>query len=384
MNNVSLKNESNCVGCGACSQICPKNCIEMKKNEHGFLVPIVDKKKCIECGACINSCPMARKLNLNKCLYGYAAISKSKKILNRSTSGGVFSEICDWIINRNGIVYGASWDNNLNVNHIRISKIEDVEKLNQSKYIQSNINDTYKLTKQDLDNDILVLFSGTACQIAGLKSFLKKDYENLYTVEVVCHGTPSQGLFDKYILWLEKKYNKKIIKFSFRNKEKHKTGEHFMFNILFEDKTQKYLYANEDPYYFSFLSSKILRKSCYNCKFKDTKRISDFTLGDFWGIEKYLKTFPARNGVSAVLVNSEKAMILYEQIKENLISEQVDVNFIFNGNKSLIRSADLKNFVEYDVNNQFIFDNLKPKFNLKNKLKNCIPDNVKYVLKRVK
>ena len=384
MNNVYLKNEKSCVGCSACSQICPQKCIEMKENEHGFLLPNVNLEKCIECGVCLKLCPLENRMKFNNIIQGYAAISKNKDTILKSTSGGVFTEICKYIINNNGVVYGATWNNRLKVEHIRINKIQDIEKLNQSKYIQSSIDNSYKLVKKDLENNVIVLFSGTGCQIAGLKSFLNKDFNNLYTIEIVCHGVPSQGLFDKYILWLEQKFNKKIIKFSFRNKEKHRSGEHYMFRVDFEDKTCKYLYANEDPYYSSFLLCKTLRMSCYDCKFKGKKRISDFTLGDFWGIEKWSKKFPATNGVSAILINSDKGLDIYEQIKEKLNTEKVNIKYIFDGNKSLSEFADIKKHIEYNINDNFLFDKLKPKFNIINKLKNIIPSRIKYIIKRIK
>ena len=384
MASIGKVREKKCCGCGACFQICPKGAITMIENSRGFLVPKIDEDKCISCGLCLSVCPEINNLNFNKVLSAHAAISKDKDNLNISTSGGIFFHICRHILNNGGIVYGCAWNSKLSVEHIRVDNLEDLKKLHQSKYIQSNNNNTYLNVKNDLNAKKTVVYSGTACQIAGLKLFLKNDYDNLFTVEVICHGVPSPGLFRKYIQWLEKKYNKKIIKYSFRNKEKHKTGEHYMFSIIFEDHSKKFFYVNEDPYYSSFLSDKILRKCCYSCKYKSKDRISDFTLGDFWGIERYLKKFPARNGVSAVMINSDKAEKLFDQIKCDLVSQKVDIEYVFKGNKSLENSASVNNLVEYDLSDEELFNKLKPKFSFYNKLKNIMPGSLKYILKRLK
>ena len=384
MANIGKVEEENCCGCGACFQICPKGAITMVENNRGFLVPKIDEKKCISCGLCLSVCPEINKSDFNKVLSAYAAISKDKDNLNASTSGGIFFHICKYVLSNNGIVYGCAWNNKINVEHVRIDTLEDLKRLYQSKYIQSNNTNSYLKVKSDLNAKKLVIYSGTACQIAGLRLFLKKDYDNLFTVEVICHGVPSPGLFREYIYWLEKKFKKKIIKYAFRNKEKHKSGEHYMLSITFEDFSKKFIYANEDPYYSSFLNDKTLRKCCYSCKYKLKNRISDFTLGDFWGAEKYLKKFPAQNGVSAIMINSTKAEKLFNQIKNDLIFQKVDIDYVFKGNKSLENSASANNLFDYDLNDIRLFDKLKQKFSVYNKLKNIIPDKLKYTLKRLK
>lgn len=216
-----------------------------------------------------------------------------------------------------------------------------------------------------------------------MRVFLGKEYENLYTVEIACHGVPSQGLYKKYRLWLENNKGKKIKQFSFRNKEKHKTGEHYMFSVLWEDNVKEFFFSNEDPYYDSFLNEKILRKTCYECKFKNKDRISDITLADFWGIERKYKKFPAQNGVSAVLINSSKGMKIFSEIGKELSIQEVEIEDIYIGNKSLIKSAKISNMMDYSITD-IEMDDIKPKFSIKKKIKNIVPNKMKYYLKRLK
>ena len=192
----------------------------------------------------MKKCPFSTKQSLFEVQSAYAVVNKNSDTLKKSTSGGAFYELAKSTLSNNGIVYGCAWSDNLLVEHIRVENINDLDKIMQSKYIQSNTNDTYLQTKKDLDEKKEVLYSGNACQIAGLLSFLNKKYNNLYTVEVACHGVPSPGLFTKYKKWLEEKNNSRIVKFRFRDKEKHKTGEHFMFNVKYDNKKSIYYYAN--------------------------------------------------------------------------------------------------------------------------------------------
>ena len=383
MENVSSKTEKNCSGCGACSSICPKKCIKMVENDRGFLMPKVDTSKCINCGICLKKCPFFTKLLPHKVKIAYAATTRNVDALKKSTSGGMFYELAKSTLSNDGIVYGCAWNSNLLVEHMRISDINNLDKIMQSKYIQSNTKKTYIQAKKDLDDNKEVLYSGTACQIAGLLSFLNKKYDKLYTIEVACHGVPAPGLFTKYKKWLEKKNKSRIIAFRFRDKEKHKTGEHFMFHVKYENKKSIYYYANFDPYYSSFLSGKILRKSCYKCMYKGIDRIADFTLADYWGIEKKYKKFPAQNGVSAILINSEKANKKFELIKSNLIYEETSIANVYKYNNSLIESCKT-NPDNYNINDDDLIETLVPKKTINKILKNIIPDKLKYFIKRIR
>ena len=382
MKSVSDKNENQCYGCGLCAQICPKHCIKMVQDNRGFLVPEVDESKCIDCGACLKKCPYNQFEEFNSIKKCYAAITKDNEIIKQSTSGGIFFEISKKCLEKNGVVYGVGW-NSLHINYLRITSVKELEKIMTSKYIQSEIKNTYIEVKQDLDSNKQVIFSGTACQISGLYSYLSKKYDNLLTIEVACHGVPSIGLFEKYIKWLENNANKKVVKYKFRNKNKHKTGEHYQLKIVYDDGTTEYRYSNEDPYYASFLAGKTLRKTCYSCMFKGSKRISDITLCDFWGIEKFDKKFPAYNGSSAVIINTNKGLDLFNSIKNNLLIKETTFQYICKKNTSLISSVSLDKSINYDIDDKQLIEKLVPKKCLKNRLKNIIPDKLKYFIKRL-
>ena len=216
-----LCDKKNCTGCMACYNICPRKAISIKEFK-GFYYPEIDDEKCINCGLCSKTCPALNKLEKNKPIDDkcFAILNKNIKIRNASSSGGVFYELAKSIINNNGVVYGASWDNSLVVNHIRVDNVSDIKLLQGSKYVQSNINNIYNLIKNDLDDKKKVLFSGVPCQISGLKLFLKKDYSNLYTVEVLCHGSSSPIIFEEHKKFIEKKYDDKLVGINFRFKTK--------------------------------------------------------------------------------------------------------------------------------------------------------------------
>lgn len=389
MSSVILKDEKNCYGCGACYQSCPEKSIIMLHNKRGFLIPSVDSEKCIDCGICIEVCPEVKDMELNTVLKAYMAISKDKNILKTSTSGGIFCEIAKYILKREGVVYGCSWDDKIQATHIKIDTIEEIVKLQKSKYVQSDIKETYKETERYLQENKLVLFSGTACQIAGLRAFLTNkmiNVRNLYTIEVACHGVGSPGLFKKYIKWLENNELKIVKSFQFRNKNKHKSGEHYKFYVEYLDGSEKYYLADEDPYYGSFLKGSILRETCYICKYKKQRRIADISLSDYWGIERENKKFPAQNGVSAILLNTKNGIFLFEQVKENLYFEESTFDAITKHNKSIIASTkrpkEVLNSFDNESNELFLKD-LKQKMTLGKKVKNLIPCNLKYVLKRI-
>lgn len=384
MNNIENKDEKTCIGCECCVQICPQKCISMEKNSRGFYVPKVDKEKCINCGLCKKKCPYENDVKKSNIQKSYAAISNDINLIKTSTSGGIFLQFGKEIISEKGIVFGCAWNSENQANHIQVDNEKDLIKLSQSKYVQSNLENTFIDAQKYLNDGRKVLYSGTACQLAGLISFLGKEYDNLYTVEVACHGVPSPGLFENYLKWFEKKENKKIKQFSFRNKAKHKTGEHYMFCVEYTDGSKKYYYANEDPYYASFLNAKILRKTCYECKYKGKNRISDITLCDYWGIDREHKKFPAQNGVSAVMINSIKGEKLFNKVKNNLTYIETTFESISKHNKSLINSASTEKMIEYDINDENLFNELKPNITLKGKLKNMIPGQLKYYLKRIR
>ena len=389
MKNISILDKNNCTGCRMCEQICPVNAIKMIENSEGFIEPYVNKEKCINCGLCANRCP---QLNSVKCtrlekIEAYAAKNKNVSEQKTSSSGGIFSAIANYIIENNGVVYGSVFNDKFVVEHIRVNNKEDLFKLRGSKYVQSNTKHTFKETKANLESNKIVLYSGTPCQIAGLKAFLGKEYNNLITIDIVCHGVPSPKLFKKYLKWLEEKNNSKIKKYEFRNKEKNSWGH--TAKVYFENGKIKYLNSNLDPYYKTFLDSKINRECCYSCKYTNTNRIGDITLADYWGIEKEHPNFYDEKGVSAILVNTKKGKEILNNIKGSIQLENTTLEKILNKNSNLKsppqrkqeRDGIYRNIenMDFDI---YIKNNLKFKRKVKDIIKSIIPNSIKSKIKK--
>ena len=341
--------EEQCCACGACYNICPQNAIEMVEKENGFIYPNVKENKCINCGLCKKACLYTNKevrfYNDNKKVW--IAVNQEQKTLKKSSSGGAFAVFAKKIINEGGVVYGSALirnSNNIDVKHIRIDKNEGICLLQGSKYVQSRIEQNFKLVKKDLLEGRKVLFSGTPCQIAGLNGFLLgKKFDNLITIDIVCHGVPSLKMFQDFIAGLEKRYNASIINFSFRDKEK---GWGLNAKILYEKngkECNKIIDSALLPYYKLFLDSDIYRKNCYSCPYACKNRPADITLGDFWGIEKEHPECLAQNGgdidtkkgVSCIISNSSKGNELVENCKENFLLRESTFEKAANGNAQL-------------------------------------------------
>lgn len=385
-NNVKGVTEGKCCGCGACYQICPKKCIQMIENERGFLIPNVDDLTCIECGACLKVCPEIIQPTFNSVRKAHAAIVDNDELLRTSTSGGVFGMLATYIISVGGTVYGCAWNENLVAQQKRIESIDELSQIQKSKYVQSDTNTSFLEVRKDLQQGRAVLYSGTACQIGGLRKFLNGKEEGLVTVEVACHGVPSPGLFGKYLDWKGSKEGSRVTEMQFRNKEKHKKGEHYMFVLSYENGKERYYCSDEDPYYGSFLNGRTLRETCYHCKYKDTHRVADILLSDYWGIEKEHKNFPAKHGASAVVITSEKGEELFQNIREHLIVENSTFEKITAHNKSIISSSkcvEERKLQSININSDLLFNELKPVVSIKNKIKNLVPENIKYFLKRL-
>lgn len=343
-----------CSGCSACANICPKNCITMEQDTEGFLYPKIDKTKCVSCCICEKFCPAINRINIvNKQKEAYACFTKDEETRLNSSSGGLFTEIASWIIQNNGVVFGASFTKDFyTVEHIEVDNLSALEKLRGSKYLQSDIGDTYKKAKNYLEQGRYVLFSGTPCQIVGLKSYLGKDYDNLFTQDIICHGVPSQLVWKKYLLYLEKKYKSKTKSVSFRNKRYG--WENYCISIELEK--GRYIKRNvDDNYMKAFLSDLDLRPSCYDCHYKTKDRISDFTLADFWGVKNILPEMNDDKGTSLIVLHTKKAKDLFSIISDNLYLRKVDFESAIKYNSAMTRSCALpKNRDEFmvDVKNQ--------------------------------
>ena len=324
-----------CTGCGACVQRCPKRCISWTQREFGFRYPQIDKDACVNCGQCEKVCPIDKALEVSAEQKAYAAVHKDDEVLAKSTSGGAFTAIADAVFAQGGIVYGAAMLDGMQVKHIRTSGKNDFEGLRSSKYLQSDTGTTYQMVEQDLKQGKVVLYSGTPCQIDGLKNYLGKDYENLYTADIVCHGVGSQAYFDKYMDFARERYGK-IKALRFRSKEY--AGWSCGGGVVVVDSSdclKKIPYRDFDNYYYSyFLSGDIYRKSCYSCKYANTNRVGDFTLGDYWGVEALNLPLQTENGCSLLLVNNRHAMQLLDEI-ESLDRVETTVEQAAHCNKQL-------------------------------------------------
>lgn len=321
-----------CSGCRACEQLCPVEAIKMEEDYKGFLYPNVDYNKCIQCGICKNSCPV-NNIEIKKDVYAYAAYNKDENIRLESSSGGIFTIFANYILDKNGVVIGAAFNEEFLVNHIIVENKKDLDKLRKSKYVQSNTLNTYEEAKKFLENDRIVYYSGTPCQIEGLKAYLKKDYENLYTQDIICHGVPSPKVWKEYL----KYKNKKINDINFRCKEKSSWGE---YQLKFKSDSEiEYINHNEDKFMKLFLNNLILRESCYQCKFKKESRISDITLADFWGINNIDAQMNDEKGTSLLIINSEKGKKMLNQISDKIISKKVNFKNAISYNVSMTESS---------------------------------------------
>lgn len=390
MNNISEMDKKNCCGCTACKNICPKNAITFKLGSETFLEPVIDFKLCINCGLCKKICPQLNKIEKNNIKHQKVYAVKNKNIEERkfSSSGGMFSVLARYYLNNSGFVFGATFNDNLQVEHIAIKKIEELNKLQGSKYIQSDLKETFKEVKQYLKENRKVLFVGTPCQIAGLKSFLKIDYDNLLLVDLVCHGVPSQKLFDKFIEWKEEQIGEKIEKFNFRDKSKKNWGCYSSSiktknKIIYED-------SNENPYYRAFLNGDIYRECCYDCLYATEDRVGDVTIADFWGCEDYYPKFADRNGVSAVLINNEKGKVVFESIKKDIEYIETDIEKVKRKNHNLESPTKKNEIREKAYNNierknfkTIMVENLNYKYTFFDKLKKIIPNKLKKKIKRL-
>ncbi|MGO5327416.1 Coenzyme F420 hydrogenase/dehydrogenase, beta subunit C-terminal domain [Oscillospiraceae bacterium LCP21S3_A1] len=308
-------NYENCTGCGACVQRCPKQCISWTTKEFDFRYPRIDEASCINCGLCEKVCPIDKELKAPTAQKTYAAVHKDSAVLEKSTSGGAFTALADTIFSRGGVVYGAAMLNGMQVKHIRTEDKISFADLRSSKYLQSDTGTTYQMVEKDLKQGKVVLYSGTPCQIDGLKCFLRKEYENLYTADIVCHGVGSQAYFDKYMEFAKERYGK-IKALRFRAKEYAGWSCGGVVVVVGTSNSEKKIpYRDFDNYYYSyFLSGDIYRKCCYSCKYANTKRVGDFSLGDYWGVEALKLPLQTENGCSLLLVNNDRAEKLLETV----------------------------------------------------------------------
>lgn len=369
---IEILNKKNCSGCYACYNICPKGCIVMEKDNEGFVYPQVKTDLCIGCNMCIKTCPIIQPFDKReKPINIYACINNSTEIRETSSSGGVFYAIAEKILKNGGLVYGAEFNGDWEVIHIGVKSLNELYKLQGSKYSQSQINNIYAEIKSKLVKGNTILFTGTPCQVSGLHHYLKKKYGNLYTIEVLCHGVPSPLVWKKSLIEYSKLNNieyKNIKQVSFRKKIPNMTE--YKFSVQDDDNNSYDTFFYDFPFMRAFLSKLILRPSCYNCKAKKFKTGSDLIIGDLWN---NYDRFPYNNskGTNIVVVNTNKGDKLLHS--NNLKLDLIDKKYI-NKNNSGFQIHQYRNknrklfFREINNNSLYYLMNKYSKFDIKDRL----------------
>lgn len=328
-----LPGENVCTGCGACKNICPVNAIKMCTNFEGFLYPGIQDEKCIHCKRCEHVCPIKKNIENDEYEEYFAVQAKTDE--KESTSGGIFVIIAKYVLSQGGIVFGAAFDKNYKVIHKYIAKEEQLYQLQGSKYVQSEIKYTFRQAKNFLDKGKMVLFSGTPCQIAGLRKYLSVTYENLICVDLICHGVPAPKIWKMYLRTFHKNKNIKSIRFRDNKYMKEK-----VFSIQYGDSKRYVKEYPNDPYIWGFCYDLFLRKSCYNCMFKGVVSYSDLTLGDAWGAENYAKSlYRRKKRTSVVILRGEKGVQIFDQISNNIEYQKVDKSQVIKYNPCIVSSV---------------------------------------------
>jgi len=315
-----LAEKKDCTGCAACYNSCAQKAILIKEDEYGFLYPEINNANCIKCGSCTISCPIQTPVLGYKPKCVFAATNKNKTIQTNSSSAGVFASIAEKMLEQGSIVYGCSWDNSFRVFHRAVKNKEELQSILKSKYIQSRIGDCFHSIKNNLEDGATVLFSGTSCQVAGLRAFLRKEYKNLFTVEIICHGVPSNKFFDSYIEFLEKKNHYTVLKYDFRFKNERVGSYLTKISALKGGKIVEIILPWQGTSFgYLYMNSLINRQCCYSCSYIGDNRYGDITLGDYWNVSKFHKSINGKLGASLVIVNTNKGQNIFDLVKNNLL-----------------------------------------------------------------
>lgn len=331
---MNISNNTICCGCGACEQICSKHAISMRPNKEGFLYPKLEESLCVDCDLCSKICPELHAADsLNPTGYPLAAQAKANKVLDKSSSGGIFSVVAEYVLNNGGVVVGAELTENMKVRHVIVDNVRELNKLCGSKYAQSNTSNIYKSVKELLQQGRFVFFTGTPCQVSALKLFLRRPFENLLTADLICHGVPSPLMFNMIVEYLEKKYKGKVMDYQFRSKKLTGWSRVSACTMLINGKI-KHIYYNEmmRAFFQAFLDGHVLRMDCYQCPFTRTERAGDFTMADFWSLMSTNPKFPRQHrGVSMILVNTEKGQSILDACLDKIYMEPSDLDVILAG-----------------------------------------------------
>lgn len=337
---IEIKEKQNCCGCTACVAICPKACIEMREDSEGFLYPTVDKDNCIQCGSCERVCPILNSTpEVPFEQAAYIVQNKNEKVLQESTAGGAFTAIAKYVLKNNGIVFGVELGKDLIARHVYIEDKTELSRFRNSKYVQSCVGGgIHKQVKSFLDHGKIVCFSGTPCQIEGLKKYLGKYYENLITVDVVCRAVPSPLIFRKYVEYQEKKLSDTIRTVRFR--DKHYGYKYSTMNVITDRNQGNYHQGVEsDPWLRAFFSNICDRPSCHHCHFRKQYRESDFTIWDCFYVGRFSKELDNDKGATRVLVHTDKGRKLFDAIKSDFRYIQTTPEGIVAGSKEMKESV---------------------------------------------
>ena len=339
--------KEDCCGCGACMNACPKNAIRMEADNQGFLYPVINAVDCINCGLCKQNCQIRKSKTMQNERSSHCFGVKNHDYVRAvSSSGGVFTAILDEVINGGGVVVGATFDSEMNVVHKTAQTRKECDAFRGSKYVQSDMGNIYKKVADTLSNKKKVLFSGTPCQVAGIKKYLEAhriEMSGLYTIDLVCHGAPSPKIWKEYISVLENKYHSKIKNYTFRDKSAGWRGYH----VRVELEDGRSVAQNDLTQSFAIVFGKevMLRPSCFYCPYASMQRCGDITIGDFWGIDKIDKNFSDNKGISMVLINTSKGQEIFMAIKSELDVKEYSSEVLKQPN--LRKSTDFS--VDYDI-----------------------------------
>lgn len=336
---INIQDKTLCCGCYACYNICPASAINMVEDSECFNYPIIDIDKCNNCGSCEKVCPSLNAKNKQTFeTITYACINNDNQIRLDSSSGGIFSLLAEYVISNDGVVFGACFNDELKLVHHNADNYNDYKKFRGSKYLQSIIGNTYKQAKNVLDNNKLVLFSGTPCQINGLKLYLKQDYSNLILIDLICHGVPCLKVFDYYKNELESYYKAKVKSINFRRK--YKGWSNFSISFIFDNNKEYSQVFSKDLFIKGFLKNLYLRPSCYNCKYTNLNRFADITLGDYWGVKTIYPDLDDDKGTSLILINSSKGEMYFNLIADKISYRKANLNHAIAYNSCIVKGVD--------------------------------------------
>lgn len=388
--NIIICNKNDCSGCMTCRQICPYNAIDVVIDDEGFEYPIRNDK-CVNCGLCTKICPSLNIVKPQKEYKQkvYACKHKDNDIIYKSSSGGMFTAIANAFCDENYAIFGVEFDDKFNAFHSYITDISKIDKYRRSKYVQSSIGNSYNDARRLLEEGKKVLFTGTPCQIAGLKTFLNKNYENLLTVDIICHGTPSSKVLNKYIQYMEKKNKSRIVDVKFREKVfKHDRWDSKCIKIKFE--SNKSIIENGDKNFYlkGFQTGLFYRPSCYRCKYANPVRNSDITIADCWGLQKYYPELNAHQGISMVVINSEKGEKVFNNFKTICSCIPLDDDYAVKENRQFREPAQKNNQRDFFYKN---IDSIKfnrlinkciPPHRIRHIASKMVPESIKRIIRR--